>query len=600
MFNLINQLTNEDRTKIENYISLYGASDHFIGIDAWLESWAKNKIKLYKLLGNNLIYKVPYTYEMSDSELSRDLEHFYDKEHFPNDWYDWLDAMYDKCYIPRDQREAIGNILWIQTFVNNKIPNKIKFRLPSAKKELQLQAGTKPMKAISQLLSYAKQNSPFDNETDILFAKAEESFKSFQTNHSVLFTTRTVHGNMVLSIHPLDFMTMSDNNSTWQSCMSWKEQGCYHTGTIEMMNSNNVVCCYLEGRTSFDFRKETDENIDPNYLWNNKKWRQLLYVTKDIIVTGKPYPYVNDELSKALLLEAKKLAKRNLNWVYSFGIERYQDMKYINSMYSMDRAREWIKCGQTTKHNILFDTKGMYNDMLNDSHTRYWCVRNKVDHTKIISYSGKAPCLCCGQTILEFDDCAEDYNDRYSNVDSAVCYKCERKYFNCTICDYTNPMRKHYKYYKSEYDRVNDNYSLICENCFKEKVAECPCCGKPFFVESSKRVYMLTQPGTEFNTNELKFKSYYDWHYDPERFEQNFETIKPICVCQNCATKMGVSDFKEYRYKDDSYWIGTRAVHFRLAPYRPEGYEKYLKSNLKTLEPQDGLILTPYEDVYDY
>ena len=151
-----------------------------------------------------------------------------------------------------------------------------------------------------------------------------------------------------------------------------------------------------------------------------------------------------------------------------------------------------------------------------------------------------------------------------------------------------------------KYDRVNDNYSLICENCFKEKVAECPCCGKPFFVESSKRVYMLTQPGTEFNTNELKFKSYYDWHYDPERFEQNFETIKPICVCQNCATKMGVSDFKEYRYKDDSYWIGTRAVHFRLAPYRPEGYEKYLKSNLKTLEPQDGLILTPYEDVYDY
>ena len=47
-FNLIDQIPTEDKVKIENYISLYGVKDGFIGLDAWLKHWSNNKIKMYK------------------------------------------------------------------------------------------------------------------------------------------------------------------------------------------------------------------------------------------------------------------------------------------------------------------------------------------------------------------------------------------------------------------------------------------------------------------------------------------------------------------------------------------------------------------------
>ena len=38
---------------------------------------------------------------------------------------------------------------------------------------------------------------------------------------------------------------MSDNNSGWESCMSWRNNGCYRRGTVEMMNSPYVIVAYL-------------------------------------------------------------------------------------------------------------------------------------------------------------------------------------------------------------------------------------------------------------------------------------------------------------------------------------------------------------------
>ena len=117
---------------------------------------------------------------------------------------------------------------------------------------------------------------------------------------------------------------MSDNNSNWQSCMNWQEEGCYRIGTVEMMNSNNVLCCYIEqGKTNWYFgghQTAEDGSIDA-YIWNDKKWRILTYITKDIIMSGKSYPYNNDDYSKKIITEVRDLALKNLGWTYSFGPE---------------------------------------------------------------------------------------------------------------------------------------------------------------------------------------------------------------------------------------------------------------------------------------
>ena len=84
---------------------------------------------------------------------------------------------------------------------------------------------------------------------------------------------------LTLSIHPLDYITMSDNECNWSSCMSWRNEGDYHAGTIEMMNSTCVVVAYIAQNN------ETLENG-----WNSKRWRQLFVIHPTCIIASCPYP----------------------------------------------------------------------------------------------------------------------------------------------------------------------------------------------------------------------------------------------------------------------------------------------------------------------
>lgn len=579
MFDLFTQISEEDKAKIENYIHLYGVSEHFIGLQPWLTNWAKNKIKLYKLLGRQLIYKTPYQYEKSADDLRRqitDLNNHYDFAWVYLDWLcqDAADVITDTEIINNLKHLVQSNIL-----IEDKIDVTIKYRREGAKRELQLQKGMKPVRALSKIVDYFK-----DVES---FKKVASLFEAYRLQHSVVLNDKMVKGNLVVSIHPLDYMTMSDNASNWQSCMSWREKGCYHVGTIEMMNSNNVVCCYLESKEPFHFNSENESDA---YTWNNKKWRQLLYVTKDIIVSGKPYPYVNNDLTKALIEVVRKLAKQNLNWEYSFGPELYQDMKHINGAYSMNRARDYIRNRDMKKHNILFDTKGMYNDMLNDSNTKYWCVRNKVKHNKIISYSGKATCLCCGESIVYFnEDESSYYNDRYENTGSSICIDCEREYFHCDECDCDNTTLKYYNY-----TRPDGSIGRICEHCWNDKVRICPCCDKPMIIPQHRP--KLFARFTEKYSLEEAENEFFRWDTVRENrvkeMENSYKTIMPVFMCSSCAENMELTNGSHKNIRGWGNWY----VEYKMLPMSDRTtYEKYYFSNLKKVAPTDGIVLTPAE-----
>ena len=579
MFNLLDQLSAEDKVKIENYVHLYGAADHFIGVDEWLVNWAKNKIKLYKLLGGKLIYKVPYKYEKSAEELKKQLRQMNSRSDFPYFFNDWL--RYDARDVITDEKviDAMHLLVRVDTLFEDKIDISIKYKREGAKRELQLQKGMKPMRALSKIMDYFK-----DVES---FGKVTKEFEAYRLKHSLVLNDKVVKGDMVISIHPLDFMTMSDNASNWQSCMSWQEQGCYHVGTIEMMNSNNVVCCYLEGKEPFHFQKKDMEDSE-EYTWTNKKWRQLCYVTKDIIVSGKPYPYVSNDLSKALVEALRKLAKENLKWEYSFGVEQYQDMKHITGMYSMNRARDYIRNKDMKKHNILFDSKGMYNDMLNDSCTKYWCVRNKVKHNKIISYSGKATCLCCGESIISWneDEC-DYYNDRYENTGSSICMDCENEYFHCSECNCTNATVKHY-----DYVNPDGSVSRLCERCWQDKVRVCPCCDKPMIVSTS-RPKMFARFQEKFDHEEVE-ADFFRWDYSDriKESENRYKTVMPVFMHTHCAKALNMEHMHHKNVRGWGHW----EVEYDMLPISDKTtYEKYYFSHLKKIEPAEGITLTPME-----
>ena len=587
-FNLVNQLTQEDRAKIENYIHEYGTKKNFIGIDSWLQYWSANKIKMYKLLGNQFIYRIPFEYHKSEEELNQQIHDLIYNEDFPNAFKKWLDK--NERILTADVIMYMANCLSRYALMQDRNDGSLKFKLEDEKKTLQFQNGIKPIRALGRFLTYCKN---LDGVTEL-----SNLFEKFRLTHSVVFNDKVVKGHMVISIHPLDFMTMSDNNSKWESCMSWKSDGCYHVGTVEMMNSNNVLCCYLENSAPYYFSEDNAGN--ENYKWCNKKWRQLVYFTKDIIVCGKSYPYANDEISKSLIKIIRDLARKNLGWTYSFGPELYQDMKWINGSYSMNRAKRYISYKNMRKHNILFDTKGMYNDMLNDSYTHYWCVRNKVNHNKIISYIGKAPCLCCGESVIysnDYDYYDENcYNERYRNTGATVCESCLED-FKCDFCESREPDRKHYKIQlEDEFNTCID----VCEDCFDSYFRKCPDCGRTMFVTTLYGIYnpfrdndietleIFIKLNSEIDEDELSYSSY---ALKENNIHKSFKSIFPIYKCSHCIKKD--SQFELKTITTGTGWSKReRKVYLTKEIARKADWEKYFLYKLEHTFPCDGEVVT--------
>lgn len=526
---LISLLTEEDKTKIQNFICNYGINkEHFIGLEKWLQNWSHSNQKLYKLLGNQFIKSIDFTYNKTESELRSEVWHWLDsskfKESYHNFYHNIIIPLYADDKINDDARAGFNHITDVSTFVNDTIFYPFKIKL-EGKKCLQIPANMKPMRAFQKIITYFKDEFNF------------EGFEEFRLKHSVILNDKVIKGRMCFSIHPLDFLTMSDNDNNWTSCMSWTDEGCYHIGTVEMMNSNNVLCCYIENeKNPYIFAKNDDQRKEgDSFVWNNKLWRNLVYVTKDIIMAGKAYPYRRDELSISLIKYVVEFAKENLGWTYQFGPEKYQDMQYINTSYSMNRAKDYMHMSPR-KHNIMWDTRGMYNDMLNDHHsTTYWCYRNKVNHNKVISVSGKAPCLCCGDSVIEYNDYdgCYDYNERYTNTGNVICNSCLNN-FICVSCQSSTIKQNAYHISVNGYDMC------ICENCFKKKVRICPDCGQIMYIKSALFYYgnidRIKEAKNRGSYIHVYLEESYNGPYSYKKLEE--DEYMGGYVCKDCAKKL--------------------------------------------------------------
>lgn len=468
-FDLRTVIPDKDKEIMANYFERCGfPKGSILSVDEYLSNWAKNKGKLYRMLGKKLKVEIPIEYEKSTRDMEDSLLKLFRNNDFTDRYRELIGNSDFRIKYKLDYKDIDSLLFILKTyvFIQDEVPENIKIKPEGFKKTLQIQKGMKPMRAFSKIVSYF-------NEEDF------GNFEDFRIKHSIIFNDKKLKGNLVISIHPLDFITMSDNASDWSSCMSWTDDGCYHLGTVEMMNANNVVCCYLDSTLPyyFDDCNKCSEKDEELKKWNNKKWRQLFYINKDIIVSGKSYPYYQESLTKSLLDKIAELAKENFNWTYSFGPELYKDMSYIWSKERMDRNRDWVASGTSLKHNILFDTKNMYNDMLNDNGYKYWCVRNKVKKEKIISYSGPAKCICCNDDLL-YEGPGYDYNDRYERTNKVICKDCLREGF-CYRCESFVG--------KDNLVTVSDNGVKVsmCKECCNKYYKVCPECGESFIIPES-------------------------------------------------------------------------------------------------------------------
>lgn len=122
-----------------------------------------------------------------------------------------------------------------------------------------------------------------------------------QTAFSMLVQKFTVQGTAVLSIDPIDYLTMSTNRSGWRSCHAL--DGEYRTGTLAYMMDVSTAIAYVTNTTVKD---SIYVNGDiKQYSYDSKMWRQVvLFPTEksknQFAVQSRQYPNTSTNNSSAI------------------------------------------------------------------------------------------------------------------------------------------------------------------------------------------------------------------------------------------------------------------------------------------------------------
>lgn len=427
---LIENISKNEKELMEKYIDNYASEQYGIrsaSIDYLLRFWDREKEKyLFKLLGNQLMVTKEITFkqdiEETAEEVSRAIMANSNASKFMNEWrqnFGWIFGGSIVQHIPSDVRRSLYDMCstgylarntWIGDTFIVPFPDGTNFKV---------QRGAKITKAMGKIAK------AFDMDMDL--------FESFRIACSQGLNQKKLHGNLTLSIHPMDYMTMSDNNCDWSSCMSWKEHGCYRQGTVEMMNSPMVIVAYLTAENN-------DLIIDSDHTWNSKKWRELMIITPDIICNVLGYPYRNNYLSAAALEWIKELAETNLGWSYK------------NSEPVVWQQATWFKPFEDsdTEITVYPETGYMYNDFSDRDHYGYFSP--SVAETLYVYYSGTSECMSCGAADPDIEeegylvgncceptsycDCCGERMDPNEGIwvdDQFICSYCYDEYVNTDV-----------------------------------------------------------------------------------------------------------------------------------------------------------------------
>lgn len=418
-------ITEKEMKAFEGRVDAYGSKEYgerTVSGHHLLRFWSDAKSQyLFKLFGGkDLILSKTITFERSEDQLRGEMASMVDKDEFINkywypfqreNWKKYINSMDDSKKSKSLQiHEAVMQLISTTTLINNVCDYPTTIIPTEDGKGIKIQNGCKPVKTIGKI---AKK---LDMDMDL--------FEQFRIKVSQVLNQKKLVGELCLSIHPLDYSTMSDNDYDWKSCMSWEDYGCYRQGTVEMMNSPMVIVAYLNGATPMD--------LGDGFQWSNKKWRELFIINKDLITNVKSYPYFHEELSQTALDWIKELADKNLSKEdgFCFDFKRVEYSPYDRT----DVEHTYIQ--------VRPDTYFMYNDF--DNTYKNWAYFNcsyiNTDYTIeapeeqiCFCYSGESECLGCGEACdfyenegALFGNCCDAYctcdwcGDNYASMDELV------------------------------------------------------------------------------------------------------------------------------------------------------------------------------------
>lgn len=378
------KITSTELKAIEAYVLKY-ASPVYCGNEKYLAEWNEQKEDLFELMGENLILPIGTVTHMPTAvDRQKNLEnadvrkmfaglrseikyfmyyYFFTPEeknylrifkynpdgfNFDMDYHNFSDddnekeireSAREKVLISYDFEREYEDWKYVENFSMEASYADQKFKVGNKGRTMRMTKKEKKVKALNRFyhlmdMEVAEDYCAKKAERIEKLASLRKHIKQFEDLMS-LNVNKVMNSEIILSIHPLDFMTMSDNTSNWSSCMSWNNFGSYRCGTVEMMNSASIVIAYSAAKEPMDLFDDSKE-----YKWNDKTWRELFIVTKDFIYPIKGYPYQNIEFEKFVMDKLAELGEKNCGFSYKEGFCEDVFPNFItDNMYNDTRSR---------------------------------------------------------------------------------------------------------------------------------------------------------------------------------------------------------------------------------------------------------------------
>lgn len=413
-------------------------------VDELIDKWYEAKKNFIEFFNNDLICQTPdkITVDLSEDQTIFKIEKLCDKinEKYRYNYRDLVD------FILRNKKDFFANIL-SESYIDDG------YNIP---------AGIKLTKAFKYFVS----------DKDIL--------DDIQTMASQVIQEKKITGYLCLSVHPLDYLSSSENTYNWRSCHAL--DGEYRAGNLSYMLDSSTIVCYV-----CNSKLEKLPHFPESVPWNSKKWRMLLFTSDDsntrALFAGRQYPFFSKALLEEILERWKYLIRTHMkedsdlvfynafynSWAswhndqldyFSFSEHSEDDFStsgvYIPMMYGIHNINDLI----TDKSKLHF------NDLKHSSCYKPYYTWQK-SHLKKVHFtigSDEVPCIKCGKNHLE-------------ESEMMVCQDCMESNENVMICaDCGAIIRDEFYYYIDSEDKY------VCEDCYNDNYFYCPECGYTYSI----------------------------------------------------------------------------------------------------------------------
>lgn len=404
-------------------------------VDDLLERWREAKKEIIEMMGGEYIHRFPetYTFELSEKEKHRRFMEFVEMCR-------WKYSNYDLAKFLECCKDG---------FYNNMTPTDYFYG------DIKIQKGSKIVKAFK------------------FFEPDKAVLDELQSAASRIIQEDKISGQLCISVHPLDFLSSSENLHNWRSCHAL--DGEYRAGNLSYMVDKCTFMCYLQSD------KEVYLSSFGGVKWNSKKWRVLMYLTEDfnILFAGRQYPF--DSETGLDLVKNKISSLFNLQFNRDDWHEPVETFSFNRENITSEEKYIPIKGNRIKKlkHIVIDSRKPLhYNDLLKSTcYTPKFVYRKPKfyggiagladEFTKMI-VGGDVKCLCCGEQNIT---CSE----------TMMCNNCECEYGSDINDDFAYCDCCGRRFFYEDGAVIHNGNTLLCDYCFEHEVQQCDYCGELYF-----------------------------------------------------------------------------------------------------------------------